>query len=122
MILSGNTSSPEVLCGRLEPVGSLEGMLTIPTIKIGGGGSANGVVVNESITFLFDGATMTYDLPANHAVLINVYVNGVYMTESVDYTIDRTSNPNKITFNQIYDEFDRCTIICLANREGGKTT
>lgn len=66
MILSGTTSSPEVLCGRLEPIGSLEGMLTIPTIETGGGGGAD--VKVEEIPNEAGGITVN--------IQVEVYQNG----------------------------------------------
>lgn len=68
---------------------------------------------------IFNDVDDTFDLPVDD-VQINVYVNGMYLTEGFDYIIDRSSNPNKITFDTIYEEEDICTITYLEKvSEGG---
>ncbi len=60
----------------------------------------------------FDGISDTFDLPVDN-ISYNVFVNGVYYTESIDYTIDTTVSPNLIIFNEIYDITDSCTLTYL---------
>lgn len=60
----------------------------------------------------FDGVAKTFDLLA---VLKNdnqeVYINGLRQVKDIDYTIDRTILPNTITFDIVYDTFDKCLLI-----------
>lgn len=60
----------------------------------------------------FDGESQEFELPVND-VKLNVYVNGIYLTENIDYIINRQVKPNKIMFDAIYDTFDSCTITYL---------
>lgn len=60
-------------------------------------------------TFEFDGDITTFDLPIDNKTL-NVFINGVYLTENEDYTIDRNVTPNTITFLETWEEGDLCTI------------
>lgn len=57
----------------------------------------------------FDGSEIIFDLPIDDKTL-NVYVNGIYLTEDEDYTIDRNISPNQINFVDTWDETDICTI------------
>lgn len=66
----------------------------------------------------FDNVNDTFDLPVND-VSVNVYVNGIYMTEGYDYTINRTVDPNQIVFDTIYEDFEVCTITYLKPVSGG---
>lgn len=58
---------------------------------------------------VFDGVNYDFDLPVDDTKM-NVYVNGVYLTEDIDYEIDRNTSPNKITFYELWEEFDSCTL------------
>ena len=58
----------------------------------------------------FDGGTTTFDLPYDNTKY-DIYINGLYMTEGIDYTINKESNPNQIIFKNVYDERDICTLI-----------
>lgn len=84
------------------------------TILKSGGSS----IISISDNFAFDGSKKTYDLPADDAVRTDVFVNGLCLTEEVDYTVDRTSTPNQITFEEVFDTFDQCTIKCFVNQGG----
>lgn len=66
----------------------------------------------KTATINFDGVSDTFDLPVDD-ISYNVYVNGIYYTESVDYTIDNTVSPNRIIFNEIYDDYESCTLTYL---------
>lgn len=72
----------------------------------------------KSAIIEFDGVNQSFNLPVND-VKLNVYVNGIYLTEDVDYRIDRQVKPNKITFDAIYDRFDGCTVTYLEALSGG---
>lgn len=67
---------------------------------------------------VFDDINDTFDLPIDD-VNINVYVNGIYMTEGFDYTIDRTTSPNQITFDTVYASDEICTLTYLKPVSGG---
>lgn len=60
-------------------------------------------------TIEFDGEQYVFDAPADN-VKLNIYVNGMYLTEDIDYTIDRNVTPNKIEFIDLWEEYDYCTI------------
>lgn len=62
----------------------------------------------KNFRILFDGLENTFALPVNGKDL-NVYVNGLFMTENVDYTINSDVTPNTITLNQQFTENDICT-------------
>lgn len=64
----------------------------------------------ESIEF--DGISDTFYLPLDD-ISYNVYVNGIYYTEGEDYSINRTVSPNQITFNDIYEDYELCTLTYL---------
>lgn len=66
----------------------------------------------ETASIEFDNVSDTFDLPVDD-VDLNVYVNGMYFTEDVDYTIDRTVSPNQITFLDIYEDWETCTLTYL---------
>lgn len=66
----------------------------------------------------FDNISDTFDLPVDD-VAVNVYINGMYMTEGFDYTIDRTVQPNQIIFDTIYEDYEICTITYLKPVSGG---
>ena len=60
----------------------------------------------------FDGISDTFDLPLDD-IIYNVYVNGIYYTEGEDYSINRTVSPNQITFSDIYEDYELCTLTYL---------
>lgn len=66
----------------------------------------------------FDGVKDTFDLPIDD-VNVNIYINGMYMTEGIDYTIDRTINPNTFTLDTIYEDYEVGTITYLKPIKGG---
>lgn len=72
----------------------------------------------ETAKIEFDGIEQTFNLPIND-VALNVYVNGMYLTEDTDYTIDRTVKPNTITFTDLWEDIDTCTITYLKPVSGG---
>lgn len=70
-----------------------------------------GNLTKKQVDFITcDGETITFDLPEDNTKY-DIYINGLYMTESIDYTIDKENNPNQITFNEVYDKDDICTLI-----------
>lgn len=68
----------------------------------------------------FDGNSMEYSLPIDD-VNINVYVNGICLSENRDYTLDRSVSPNSIRFNDIYESDDICKINYLKKVEKGSS-
>lgn len=66
----------------------------------------------KTASIKFDGISDTFDLPLDD-IFYNVYVNGIYYTESEDYSINRTVSPNQITFNDIYEDYESCTLTYL---------
>lgn len=58
----------------------------------------------------FDGVETTFNLPIDDKEF-NVFIDGLFMTEGEDYSIDRTVSPNQITFFELWDESDICTIV-----------
>lgn len=60
----------------------------------------------------FDGIETTFDLPIDDKDIL-VYLNGMYLTENEDYTLDRTTNPNTITFIETWEQGDLCSIIWI---------
>lgn len=68
------------------------------------------IIKTGSITF--DGVKDTFNLP-KVGVKYLVFVNGIYMTEGSDYTIDDSSTPNTITFDMVYDDYESCTLVWL---------
>lgn len=72
----------------------------------------------ETAAIEFDAINYTFDLPVDK-VAVNVYVNGMYLTEDIDYTIDRTVTPNQITFTELYEEWEICSITYLKPVSGG---
>lgn len=80
------------------------------------GGSA-GDFASGSIEF--DGIEQTFALPINNKN-INVYVNGMFLTENEDYTLDKTVSPNTITFLETWDKTDLCTLIWVKGGSGGE--
>lgn len=74
--------------------------------------------VNQFFSILsLDGISSTYNAPVDD-IDLNIYFNGVYLTEGTDYNIDRTQKPNKITFNEILEQTDLCTIVWLESGNG----
>ena len=67
----------------------------------------------------FDGIEKSFDLPIDR-VEYNVYVNGIYMTQADDYTIDRSSTPNKIIFEEIWEATDSCSLTYLKATKPGE--
>lgn len=67
-------------------------------------------------TIVFDENSKTYNLPVVNTKF-NVYVNGLYMTENVDYIIDRTVIPNIIIFKDIYKQENICTLTYFVKKE-----
>lgn len=63
----------------------------------------------------FDGVNYTYDLPVNN-VKVSVYVNGLYLTEGIDYTLDRNITPNQITFNELYETTDEGLMVWVIGK------
>lgn len=63
----------------------------------------------------FDGTQTTFDLPVKD-VKMNIYVNGLYLIEDIDYTIDRTVEPNTITFKDVYDPWDDGLIMWVVGK------
>lgn len=57
----------------------------------------------------FDGEETTFDLPVDDKT-VNIYINGMYLTEDEDYTIDRGITPNQVTFLETWNDTDICTI------------
>lgn len=78
----------------------------------GSSGSSGSLEEFEIATITFDSINDTFDLPVDNTTY-NVYVNGMYYTESVDYNIDTSTSPNKIIFNDIYNVEDTCTLTYL---------
>lgn len=76
---------------------------------ISGGTGANSIDFKTS-TIEFDGAQTIFDLPIDNKK-ISIFVNGMYLTENEDYTIDRTVSPNTITFLEIWESTDLCTVV-----------
>lgn len=85
-------------------------------LPTGTGGSAK--IQRGSIEF--DGENDTFNLPKDNTTY-NIYINGMYMTEGFDYTIDTSVKPNQVTFDTIYDETDICTLTYLKSVNGGET-
>lgn len=82
-------------------------------LPAGTGGSGN--MTTSSLEF--DGITTTFNLPTTQQV--NVYVNGMYLTEDEDYTIDKTVSPYTITFVETWEETDLCTLTWIAGTGSG---
>lgn len=68
----------------------------------------------QKANITFDGIETTFQLPTNKKV--NVYINGILLTEKEDYTID----DNKITFFETWDDTDLCTLIWIKSSEIGE--
>lgn len=84
---------------------------------IAGGDSANSIdFMTDKIEF--DDVSQTFDLPIDDKT-INVYVNGMYLTEDEDYTIDRTVTPNTITFTEVWEAVDICTVTWVKGNISG---
>lgn len=66
---------------------------------------------------IFDGTSTTFDLPIGY-VAIQVYTNGLYLSEDVDYTINKSTSPNTITFNDVFKESDTGTLVYLVKKGG----
>lgn len=56
---------------------------------ISGGAGANDIDFKTSSDIEFDGIETTFDLPIDDKT-VSIYINGMYLTEEEDYTIDRT--------------------------------
>lgn len=82
-----------------------------------GGSSAAGIDFMTS-KIEFDDVAQTFDLPINNKK-INVYINGMFLTEDEDYIIDRTVNPNTITFNEIWESTDLCVLTWVRGNVNG---
>lgn len=74
----------------------------------------------KTASIKFDGISDTFDLPSDD-ISYNVYVNGIYYTEGEDYSINRTVSPNQITFVDVYEDYESCTLTFLeaVNSSGG---
>lgn len=62
-------------------------------------------IICKSAPLVFDGVSLTYDLPAemeDEDTPFNFYVNGVHLTEGKDYTVAN----GQITFDTVYDTTD----------------
>lgn len=77
-------------------------------VEVAGGSAANSIDFKTG-AIDFDDVSYTFDLPIDNKTL-NIYVNGMYLTEDIDYTIDRTVSPNTITFEELWETTDICTI------------
>lgn len=87
---------------------------------ISGGSSANGIEF-KTAQIEFDDINTTFDLPVDNKSL-NVYINGMYLTEGEDYTIDNTVTPNTITFVELWESTDLCTLTWINGKiDGGGT-
>ena len=71
---------------------------------ISGGPGANSIDFKTG-SIEFDGVETTFDAPIDDKKL-SIFVNGMYLTEDEDYTIDRTVTPNTITFLETWEETD----------------
>lgn len=104
-----------------------KGFITINDLVAGDGIDITGNVISADIdidptklisaiiktkSIEFDGIEDTFNLPVE-GVKYFVFVNGLYMTENSDYTIDKTSSPNTITFDMVYDDYESCTLVWL---------
>lgn len=76
---------------------------------ISGGSGVDGVDLKTG-SIEFDDVETTFDLPIDDKE-VNVFINGMYLTENEDYTIDRTARPNRITFLETWEPTDICTIV-----------
>lgn len=74
-----------------------------------GGSGANGIDFKTS-NIEFDGIESTFDLPIDDKK-VSIFINGMYLTEDEDYTIDRTVIPNTVTFLELWEEEDLCTVV-----------
>lgn len=81
------------------------------SVKVGREGGFNTSEI-QTYSLVFDGVATVFDLPVDD-VSYNVYINGLYMTENIDYTIDKSVTPNQITFDEVYGDFDICTLTYL---------
>lgn len=79
---------------------------------ISGGSGANGIDFKTSNDIIFDGVEQTFNLPIDNKK-ISIFINGMYLTETEDYIIDRTVSPNTVTFTEIWEETDLCTIMWI---------
>lgn len=75
-----------------------------------GGAGANGIDFKTSSDIIFDGVETTFDLPIDNKK-VSIYINGIYLTEEEDYTIDRTASPNTVTFIELWEDTDLCTVV-----------
>lgn len=82
-------------------------------------GGSQGSAEFKTAQIEFDGINDTFELPVDDTTF-SIYINGLYLTEGYDYTIDRTVSPNTVTFDTIYDEEDICTVVYIeGNGSGG---
>lgn len=86
--------------------------------KIIESGGVDGINFKTHNGFEFDGTTTTFDLPVKNKTL-NVYVNGIYLTEDIDYTVDYTSSPPTITFEEPWEEEDACIVTWIEGKVVG---
>lgn len=88
-----------------------------------GGSGANGIDFKTS-NIEFDSIETTFNLPIDDKK-VSVFINGMYLTENEDYTIDRTVTPNTITFSETWEEEDLCTVVWVHGNidsgDGNKT-
>lgn len=75
------------------------------------GGTGGGNVELRTASIIFDGVNDTFNLPISGLNKMNVYVNGLYMTEGSDYTL----SGDKIIFDTVYDDYETCTITYFKN-------
>lgn len=85
--------------------------------QIAGGSGADGIDFKTSF-IEFDGIETTFDLPIDDKDMM-IYVNGMYLTENEDYTIDRTVSPNTITFVETWEEEDLCSLVWVKGTISG---
>ena len=85
------------------------------SISSSGGGEID---IKTSLDITFDGIETTFNLPIDDKQVM-VYLNGIYLTEDEDYSIDRTVTPNTITFIEAWEESDICTIVWITGGVSG---
>lgn len=81
-----------------------------------GGAGAKGIdFCTGTLNPQFDGVETVFTLPIDNKS-ISVYINGMYLTEDEDYTIDRSVTPNTIEFIELWEDTDLCTIVWVKGK------
>lgn len=124
IILSGNKTTTDLGIKTSELIND-EQFITINDLVAGDHIDITGNVISAVLdtkdiisvairqgSLTFDGEKDTFDLPMSNQKYA-VFINGLYMTEGIDYTVDRDSMPNTITFDTVYDDFDTCSLVWL---------